>query len=248
MGLCRYNAPDGSGWGWLDGEQISAVDDAIVIQLLTKGGDLLVLESHARGVVADAKITAPVVVGQEIWAAGVTYESSKYARMAESGSGGDFYAKVYVADRPELFMKGTPSRARGCGETVRIRADSKWNVPEPELTALIAATGEIIGYTIGNDMSSRDIEGANPLYLPQAKVYRGSCGLGPAVVPAKLVDAQNLAIELSISRGGSQVYRGETSTSKMKRQVVELAEWLFREDEFPLGVFLLTGALPTPAS
>ena len=231
MGLCRYNSPSGSGWGWLNGEQIGALDDAYVIDLLTKGGDLASLATLAGSIVADAALTPPVVVGQEIWAAGVTYESSKYARMSESGSGGDFYAKVYVADRPELFMKGTPSRARGDGEAVRIRADSKWNVPEPELTALIAANGEILGYTIGNDMSSRDIEGANPLYLPQAKVYRGSCGLGPAVIPAKLVAPQNLAIELSISRGGKLVFLGETSTAKMKRRVTELAQWLFREDE-----------------
>jgi 2-dehydro-3-deoxy-D-arabinonate dehydratase len=161
--------------------------------------------------------------------------------MAESTEGGDFYARVYVADRPELFFKATPNRVVGPNDAVRIRKDATWSVPEPELAAFISPSGRILGYTIGNDMSSRDIEGANPLYLPQAKVYTRSCALGPWIVPAEDIDPQNLAIRLTIERGDDTVFSGETSTSRMKRTVAELAEWLFRENEFPNGVFLLTG-------
>src|SRR5262249_8706744 len=132
-------------------------------------------------------LAAPLLDEQEVWAAGVTYESSKLARMAESAEGGDFYARVYTADRPELFLKATPSRVSAPLEPLCIRADSSWNVPEPELAVVASAHGTILGYTIGNDMSSRDIEGANPLYLPQAKVYRRSCGLGPWIVPAESI-------------------------------------------------------------
>src|SRR5207247_10821456 len=133
---------------------------------------------------SSVRLRAPIYTNREVWAAGVTYESSRLARMAESPQGGHFYAKVYTADRPELFFKATPNRVAGPDEPVRIRSDSKWNVPEPELAALIAANSRILGYTVGNDMSSRDIEGANPLYLPPAKVYRGCCAPGPWSVPA----------------------------------------------------------------
>jgi 2-dehydro-3-deoxy-D-arabinonate dehydratase len=186
------------------------------------------------------RLVAPIS-WQEVWAAGVTYESSKFARMAESEGGGDFYAKVYVAERPELFFKATPNRTVGPNEAVRIRADSRWNVPEPELAALAAANGQILGYTIGNDMSSRDIEGENPLYLPQAKVYRASCALGPVIVPAESLDPQNLSIRLTITRRGETAFTGETSTGRMRRTVADIAQWLFRENEFPQGVFVLTG-------
>jgi 2-dehydro-3-deoxy-D-arabinonate dehydratase len=161
--------------------------------------------------------------------------------MAESEGGGDFYAKVYVADRPELFFKATPRRVVGPNAPVRIRTDSNWNVPEPELAAVIAANGRIVGYTIGNDMSSRSIEGENPLYLPQAKVYTGSCALGPWIVPAESIDPQNLGITMKITRGDSVAFEGETSTARMKRTVHDLADWLFRENDFPGGVILLTG-------
>jgi len=177
----------------------------------------------------------------EVWAAGVTYESSKFARMSESDQGGDFYAKVYTADRPELFFKSLGSNVVGPDAEVRIRADSAWNVPEPELAAVISAKGKILGYTIGNDMSSRDIEGANPLYLPQAKVYRGSCALGPWIVPAESLDPQNLDISLTIRRQDNVEFQGTTSTSRMKRTVEDLVEWLFRENDFRHGVVLFTG-------
>ena len=180
---------------------------------------------------------------QEVWAAGVTYFRSRAARMEESKSagGGDFYDRIYSADRPELFFKSTPSRVAGPGQDVRIRRDSKWNVPEPELALVVNSLGGIIGYTIGNDMSSRDIEGENPLYLPQAKVYAQSCGLGPGI----LIRAQPLPgeteIHLEIIRSGATVFGGQTKLSAMKRTPQELVEYLFRDNIFPYGCFLLTG-------
>jgi 2-dehydro-3-deoxy-D-arabinonate dehydratase len=195
----------------------------------------------APGRYGHPSLEAPVSAGMEIWAAGVTYESSKFARMAESSDGGDFYAKVYVAERPELFLKATPRRVVGPMAEVRIRSDAFWNVPEPELTVVAAANGRILGYTIGNDMSSRDIEGANPLYLPQAKVYRGSCAMGPMIVPAPLVSPHTLDIHLRIRRRDQTVFEGKTSTAGMRRNVEELVDWLFRENDFPGGVCLMTG-------
>ena len=204
MALCRYltylpTVGRQKLWGWVQDERVYALDEQLVSTTLispTPDG-LDALASHATGEgIALAELdtepgryghpslVAPVVSGMEIWAAGVTYESSKFARMAESTDGGDVYARVYVAERPELFFKATPARTVGTNDTVRVRKDSKWNVPEPELTVLVAANGQILGYTIGNDLSSRDIEGDNPLYLPQAKVYKGSCAIGPVIVPA----------------------------------------------------------------
>ncbi|HLV81208.1 MAG TPA: fumarylacetoacetate hydrolase family protein, partial [Chthonomonadaceae bacterium] len=230
MALCRYTTYASSAgrqghWGWMAQERIYPLDDQEVYRVLTtpppeglaalgKGAaqtDSLALTQRegTPGQNGHPFLIAPVMTGQEVWAAGVTYESSKLARMSESEAGGDFYAQVYTAERPELFFKATPNRVVGPHDAVRIRADSAWNVPEPELVALIAANGQILGYTIGNDMSSRDIEGENPLYLPQAKVYRGCCALGPVIVPAEQVDAQKLAIGLTITRGGEIVFDGE---------------------------------------
>jgi 2-dehydro-3-deoxy-D-arabinonate dehydratase len=249
MSLCRYRttheSADNAQWGWLRFGRIYPLEDASVIRCFespTSGGFAALADvSGASIAVTEATLLAPLADRQEVWAAGVTYESSKFARMAESAEGGDFYAKVYVADRPELFFKGTPGRTVGPGEPVRIRRDSKWNVPEPEMAVVVAATGQILGYTVGNDMSSRDIEGENPLYLPQAKVYTGSCALGPVIVPADSVDPHTLGITLTIRRGDVVVYRGETSTANMRRRVDDLAAWLFRENAFPHGVVLLTG-------
>jgi 2-dehydro-3-deoxy-D-arabinonate dehydratase len=180
---------------------------------------------------------------QEIWAAGVTYQRSKAARMEESkdSGGGTFYDKVYAADRPELFLKATPHRVAAPGAAVRIRADSRWNVPEPELTLAINAAGQIFGYTIGNDMSSRDIEGENPLYLPQAKVYTGSAALGPALVIDRELPRRDTRIALEIRRQGQSVFSEETSIDRIKRPLPSLAEWLFRENSFPAGCYLMTG-------
>ncbi len=179
---------------------------------------------------------------QEVWAAGVTYLRSKVARMAESEGAARFYDLVYDAERPELFLKATPNRVSGPGAPIRIREDARWNVPEPEAAVLVASNGRIAGYTIGNDVSSRDIEGENPLYLPQAKVYRQSCGLGPAIL---LVDEdqphRTLPIRLEIHRDGAEAFSGDTGTDRMKRTFGDLVSWLCRENEFPHGAFLCTG-------
>jgi 2-dehydro-3-deoxy-D-arabinonate dehydratase len=180
---------------------------------------------------------------QEIWAAGVTYYRSRDARMEESKSagGGDFYDRVYRAERPELFFKGTVHRVAGHGGKVAIRSDAKWSVPEPELTLLISPGGQIIGYTIGNDMSSRDIEGENPLYLPQAKVYHRSCALGPGILVSSSPLARSSEIRLSIARAGATAFSGATTLAGLKRDPVELVKYLYRDNWFPDGSFLLTG-------
>jgi 2-dehydro-3-deoxy-D-arabinonate dehydratase len=192
-------------------------------------------------VLAAAQWRAPIQ-SQEVWAAGVTYLRSRDARMEESkdAGGGTFYDRVYAAERPEIFFKATPHRVAGSGAAVRIRRDSQWNVPEPEVALAINSRGAIFGYTIGNDMSSRDIEGENPLYLPQAKVYRGCCGLGPGLVVRDLLPRET-RIRIEICRAGSVVFSGETALTQMKRTFPELAAWLTREDHFPHGCYLLTG-------
>ncbi len=186
-------------------------------------------------------ILAPVV-SQEVWAAGVTYFSSRRARMEESkdAGGGDFYDRVYAAERPELFFKATGRRVVGHGKAVRIRSDAKWSVPEPELTLFVNPQGVIAGYTIGNDMSSRDIEGENPLYLPQAKVYDGSCAIGPCILLSPAPSSET-RIQLEISRNGKVAFAGSTSLVELKRELTQLAKFLFRDSSFPDGVFLMTG-------
>ena len=203
--------------------------------------------SESPGLAEGERILAPIGE-QEIWAAGVTYLRSKQARMDESepAGGGDFYDRVYAADRPELFFKATAHRVAGPGQPVRIRRDSKWNVPEPELALLVNPRGRIVGYTIGNDMSSRDIEGENPLYLPQAKVYDGCCALGPAVLLSEEPLPKSTEIRLRILRSGAEAFAGRTSLSQMKRDPKELVDWLFRESTFPSGCYLLTGTGVVP--
>jgi 2-dehydro-3-deoxy-D-arabinonate dehydratase len=192
-------------------------------------------------------LVAPIA-SQEVWAAGVTYLRSKSARMAESkdAGGGTFYDRVYDADRPELFFKGNAHRTVGPGGQVRIRTDSKWNVPEPELTLAINATGRIFGFTIGNDMSSRDIEGENPLYLPQAKVYAGSCAIGPCLAITDTLPGPDTEIAIEIRRTGAAVFGGTTTVGRIKRPLPSLAAWLYREDRFPFGTFLMTGTGVVP--
>ena len=192
----------------------------------------------------------PPIGLQEVWASGVTYYSSRLARMEESKSAGgsDFYAAVYNADRPELFFKSTPERVRGHGQSVRIREDSSWDVPEPELTLALGSDGVIFGYTIGNDMSSRSIEGENPLYLPQAKSYNGSAGLGPCLCLLDTPIPAESKIRLSIERGGASAFDGETQLSEMKRKPEELAAYLFREMDFPNGCYLMTGTGIVPGT
>ncbi len=185
----------------------------------------------------------PPIGQQEVWAAGVTYFRSRTARMdeAKDTGGADFYDRVYSAERPELFFKATPHRVVGSGQAVRLRSDSKWNVPEPELALAINSVGQIIGYTIGNDMSSRDIEGENPLYLPQAKVYDGSCGLGPCLLLATRSLAATTAIELEVRREGKIAFAGSTQLAALKRTPEELVRFLRRDNSFPQGCYLLTG-------
>lgn len=190
----------------------------------------------------------PPLNHQEIWAAGVTYLRSKVARMEESKeSGGDtFYDKVYNAERPEIFYKGNALRAIGNGGKVRIRKDATWNVPEPELTLFINKHKKIAGYTIGNDMSSRDIEGENPLYLPQAKVYDASAGIGPCLLVTEKPLPAETVIDMKIFRENTLIFQGDTQISQMKRSHAELAEYLTRELSFPKGTFLMTGTCIVP--
>ncbi len=183
------------------------------------------------------------IVSQEVWAAGVTYFRSRDARIEESkdAGGGDFYDRVYSAVRPEIFFKATGRRVVGPGAAVRIRSDSSWSVPEPELTVAVNPEGSIIGYTIGNDMSSRDIEGENPLYLPQAKIYDGSCALGPCILISSDPLATTTEIKMEISRKGETVLRERTILAELRRKPEELIEFLYRDNTFPDGAFLMTG-------
>ena len=195
---------------------------------------------------AVADPTAPILApigAQEVWAAGVTYERSREARVEESSDagGGSFYDRVYDADRPELFLKATPHRVAGPGAAVRIRGDSQWNVPEPELTLAVSSGGRIFGCTIGNDMSSRDIEGENPLYLPQAKTYAGSAALGPRLVVSADLPPSDTTISMEIERDGQIVFAGSTEISRIRRPLPSLVEWLYRDNEFPHGSYLMTG-------
>jgi 2-dehydro-3-deoxy-D-arabinonate dehydratase len=190
----------------------------------------------------------PPIQKQEVWAAGVTYFRSRTARIEESlaATGGGFYDLVYNADRPELFFKAASWRVVGPGQTVRIRRDARWNVPEPELALLISPRGRIIGYTVGNDMSSRDIEGENPLYLPQAKVYDGSCALGPGILVSRDRLPASTTIQLEIRRNGAVCFQGSTTLAEIKRDFETLVEYLYRETSFPDGCMLLTGTGVVP--
>jgi len=190
----------------------------------------------------DEILLAPIG-SQEVWAAGVTYHRSRDARMEESESagGGDFYDRVYRAERPELFFKATPHRVVGPGGKVAIRSDAKWSVPEPELALLVSPGGHILGYTVANDMSSRDIEGENPLYLPQAKVYDRSCALGPCVLVSSEPLPPSTEIHLDILRNGNSAFAGRIALTELKRDPKTLVEYLYRNNSFPHGCFLLTG-------
>lgn len=195
----------------------------------------------------ESKLMPPIDT-QEVWAAGVTYFRSKEARMDESKKTGAsvFYDKVYEAERPEIFFKATAMRVVGHEGKIRIRKDSTWNVPEPELTLFISSANTIEGYTIGNDVSSRSIEGENPLYLPQAKTYNGSAAIGPCLYVPQSPISGDTGIHLSIFRNGLELFNGHAALSKMKRSLTELASWLTRELSFPSGVYLMTGTCLVP--
>ena len=196
--------------------------------------------------IAQAEVLAPIDC-QEVWAAGVTYIRSRTARMEESAGAASFYDKVYEAPRPELFFKANPHRVSGPGQPLRIRRDARWNVPEPELALVLNSRLDLVGFTIGNDMSSRDIEGENPLYLPQAKVYDQCCGLGPCIVLADSAPPrEQMEIRLAIRRDGKVAFEGTTSAGRMARTFDDLIGYLGRDSSFPQGAFLLTGTGVVP--
>ena len=193
-----------------------------------------------------AHVLAPIDGQTEVWAAGVTYKRSEEARIEESATP-DIYSHVYRAERPELFFKATPRRVAGPNASIVVRSDSTWDVPEPELAIVVNAHAEIVGYTIGNDVSSRSIEGENPLYLPQAKVYDGCCALGPGIVPAwEIADPYTLGIRMRILRSSGVHWQGETSMREFARRLEDLVGYLFRDDNFPEGVILSTGTALVP--
>ncbi|MGI8422360.1 MAG: fumarylacetoacetate hydrolase family protein, partial [Gaiellaceae bacterium] len=220
--------------GRLDGEMIEVLDHDDLLAAISGHG-----ETERRMALADAELLVPVAA-PEVWAAGVTYERSRDARQEESATDGDLYARVYDADRPELFMKDAAGRRTvGPGGTIRVRSDSRWTVPEPELALVLGERGEIVGVTIANDVSSRDIEGENPLYIPQAKVYGSALALGPAV---QTDWSEPFEIRLRIEDGaGGTLFEGETSTARMKRSLEELVRWLLRDNPVPPGSVLVTG-------
>ena len=244
-----------------DGEPLAGVFDGGGVTPLTAVDSLADLLgqplSRIREICADpggqarpaepAALLAPVDGRTEVWGAGVTYERSRTARMAESENSADIYDRVYAAQRPELFFKSAAWRVSGPGSPVSVRADSRINVPEPELAAVLNYAGDVIGYTVCNDMSSRSIEGENPLYLPQAKIYRGGCAVGPWIRPAwEVPDPYALTIEMTISRDGEVAWSGTSNTSALHRRIDELAGYLFAEDDFPEGVVLSTGTSLVP--
>jgi 2-dehydro-3-deoxy-D-arabinonate dehydratase len=252
MRIAKYAGGSGSPprLGLVEGDRIRPVGPAgqTLTELLHADDptrlvqDWLDVPSGEAEVALDSVHLLSPVERQEVWGAGVTYERSKQARQEESESGGSFYDLVYTAKRPELFFKATPSRVVGPGEPIRVRQDTKWCVPEPELTLVLSPKLRIVGYTVGNDVSARDIEGENPLYLPQAKVYDACCALGPVVTLAPAMPPiASVQIQLVVERGGQPLVRESTSLSRMARTLDELVDWLGRENRFPDGVFLLTG-------
>ncbi|UCD38265.1 MAG: fumarylacetoacetate hydrolase family protein [Fidelibacterota bacterium] len=239
MYLTKHTSPGAGRWA-LDGILLSP--DFDFKQLLTLSWKEMeaYLSSMVTGDTAAAELAAPIENDQEVWACGVTYSRSRDAREAETDIK-DVYDKVYAAQRPELFFKAIGWRVQGNNSVIRIRKDSQWNVPEPELTLVINCSGEIVGYCVGNDVSSRQIEGANPLYLPQAKIYDGACALGPGIVMTAGDHIGDLPIRLTIDRQGKTIFEDETRSSHMKRTLEELVAYLMMEMTFPHGVFLMTG-------
>ena len=260
MYLTKHQTSSGPRWA-LDGYLLPSGFNLSMLMELPNNTIAKFLQSISVGEKVDAPLIAPIEPMQEVWACGVTYLRSRDARKEES-TVKDVYQKVYEAERPEIFFKSTGWRVNGHGQPVRIRADSQWNVPEPEMTLVVNSHGEIIGYCVGNDMSSRDIEGENPLYLPQAKVYDGACALGPGITLCDVTDLNELPVKMEIHRSISEVkgvdtaksgeatvgkastsalFSGETSTGQMKRKPAELVAYLYKEMKFPYGAFVLTG-------
>jgi 2-dehydro-3-deoxy-D-arabinonate dehydratase len=259
--LCLYRTTDEATpvLGLIDGDRVvdvaanggpASLADALAMPVaeLRQRLESVKAQSGQGGFASLVTLAAPVD-RQEVWAAGVTYLRSRDARMEESTSAKSAYDLVYEADRPEIFFKATPSRVSGPGESIAIRGDSTWDVPEPELALVINRDGEIVGYTIGNDVSSRSIEGENPLYLPQAKVYMKCAALGPVIALTwEIGEIKNRTIRLIIRRGGEVLFDGETSTSQIHRTFEDLVMYLRRHNEFPVGVVLMTGTGIIPPS
>ena len=239
MYLSRHEAAGGPRWA-LDGRYLP--QGFTLGRLLTmEAADVRAsIEEYSLEEAAEDDLLPPVEPEHEVWASGVTYLQSRDAREMESADA-DAYERVYVAERPELFFKAPGWRVVGHGDLVRVREDSHWNVPEPELVVVVNSGMEIVGYTAGNDVSSRDIEGENPLYLPQAKVYDGSCSLGPCIMLCGPDSMRDLGIDMKIRRAGETVFEGDVDTSQMKRSPEELAGYLGKELAFPVGAFLMTG-------
>lgn len=237
--LTRHDTIHGARWA-VDGRWLPAAFRLDLLLQQPAGGMEALLAALMTDDAAEAPLLAPVECSHEVWACGVTYLRSREAREAES-TVRDVYARVYDAARPELFFKSVGSRVVGHGGEIRVRDDSRWNVPEPELTLVVNTRGEIAGYTIGNDVSSRDIEGENPLYLPQAKVYDGACAVGPGILLRPVESLQDLPIRLHLMRDGATVFEGESNTAQIKRPFSELVDYLTRETSFTAGAFLMTG-------
>jgi 2-dehydro-3-deoxy-D-arabinonate dehydratase len=244
MYLSRHEMAEGPRWA-LDGALLPPSVNLSLLLELRRRVMLQMLEGLAEGQSADGPLLAPIDPVQEVWAAGVTYLRSREAREAESQAG-DVYERVYGAPRPELFPKAIGWRVAGHGGPIRIRTDSHWNVPEPELVVVVNCHQEIAGFCAGNDVSSREIEGENPLYLPQAKVYDGSCALGPGIQLAQPSDLLDLIVAIAIWRKEKIIFKGDTRASRMKRGLEELVSYLFRELEFRHGVLLMTGTGVVP--
>jgi 2-dehydro-3-deoxy-D-arabinonate dehydratase len=235
--------------GTVEAGPAELLDDALNLdELLAHSTDAVkgLWDEPAAGAVPPfARVLAPVA-GQEVWASGVTFERSRQARNEEAGPV-DFYDRVYSAERPELFLKAAPGRVRGPGESIGIRADSGWDVPVPELALVADAAGDLVGYTVGNDVSSRSIEGENPLYLAQAKLFTGSCAVGPALVPlGEVGPLAELSVRLEIRRGDDVVFSDSVGLAQLRRRPAELLGWLFQALDFPVGVVLLTGTSIVP--
>jgi 2-dehydro-3-deoxy-D-arabinonate dehydratase len=240
MYLTRHETSGGPRWA-LDGNFLPPSFSLELALQLPKAAIAGFLRALPKGEPTNgALLLAPVEPTQEVWAAGVTYLRSRDAREEESAVK-DVYTRVYEAKRPELFFKAPGWRVAGSGAPIRVRDDSKWNVPEPELALVINSAGEIVGHTVCNDVSSRDIEGDNPLYLPQAKVYNGSCAVGPGIHVGDTETLKELTIAMDIRRAGKSAFKGETRTSQIKRSLEELAGYLFLELDHPKGAFLSTG-------
>jgi 2-dehydro-3-deoxy-D-arabinonate dehydratase len=244
MLLTKHATENGARWA-LDGYLLPASLTLSALLELSNESMLQLLHRLAQDEPAAGAIAAPIDPYQEVWAAGVTYLRSRDARRVES-TVADMYDHVYEAARPELFFKSVGWRVAGNQMPIHIRSDSHWNVPEPELVLVINRYSEIVGYCAGNDVSSRDIEGENPLYLPQAKIYNGSCALGPGIVLCRPEQIKDIPIRLKIERYGETIFAGETTTATMKRTLSELVEYLTRELDFPNGVFLMTGTCLVP--